>query len=95
MRRGEEDSDGGDDGERRERDQTKPVDDHGSKLPVADDLLLLIVKLHPVRDELELLEDALELAIGRGRTPVAVHRRIRRGRWNGFAGCRIGVDLLI
>ena len=64
MRGREEDRDGRDDGERREGDQTKAVDDHGRELPVANDLLLLVVELHPVGDELELLEDALKLPVG-------------------------------
>ncbi len=36
-----QDGDGGDDGEGREGDETEPVDDHGRKLPVADDFHLL------------------------------------------------------
>ena len=91
----QEDRDGRDDGERREGDQAEAVDDHGRELPVADDLLLLVVNLHPVGDELELLEDALKLSVGAGRAAVAVHRRIRRRRRNGFAGCRIIDRLLV
>ena len=47
------DGDGGDDCEGGEGDEAEPVDDHGRKLPVADYLLLLVVKLHPIRDELQ------------------------------------------
>ena len=95
VRRREEDGDGGDDGEGREGDQAEPVDDHGSKLPVADDLLLLVVKLHPVHDELELLQDALQLPVGARRASVSVHRRIRGRRRDGFAGRRIIDRLLV
>ena len=64
VRRGHEHSDGGDDGEGREGDEAEPVDHHRRELPVHDDLLLLVPDLHAVRDELELLQDALQLAVG-------------------------------
>ncbi len=82
MRRREEDRDGGDDGEGGEGDEAEAVDHHGGELPVHDDLLLLVPDLHPVRDELELLQDALELAVGGGGAAVGVRRRGggRRGR---------------
>lgn len=51
MRGREEDGDGRDHRERRERDQAEPVDDHGGKLPVHDNLLLLIAYLHPEKKE--------------------------------------------
>ncbi len=78
VRRREEHGDGGDDGEGGEGDEAEPVNDHGRELPVHDDLLLLVADLHPVRDELELLQDALQLAVGRGRAAVRVRRRRRR-----------------
>ena len=101
MRGREQHRDRRDYGEGGERDEAEPVDDHGRKLPVHDDLVLLVAYLHPVRDELELLQDALQLPVGRGRTVVSVARgagpgggrrpRIR-GHWRGLSDPTVGLQ---
>ena len=63
MRGGEENSEGSDYSEGGESDETEPVDDHGGELPVRQDLGLLVLDLHPVGDELDLLEDALQFSV--------------------------------
>ena len=70
-----QDGNGGDDSEGRKDDEAKPVDDHGGKLPVADHLIFFLLHLHPVRDKLELLQDALKFPIG----GVGSSRRCRIG----------------
>ncbi len=80
VRCGEEHGDGGDDGEGCEGDEAEAVDHHGGELPVHDDLLLLVADLHPVGDELQLLQDALQLPVGGGGAAVGVRRRRRRAR---------------
>ena len=74
----------GDDGEEGEGYEAEPVDDHRRELPVHDDLLLLVADLHAVGDELELFQDALELAVGRGRAVV----RVGGGRGLGIGRSR-------
>ncbi len=87
VRRRHEHRDSRDNSERREGNETEAIDDHGGELPIHNDFFLLVAYLHPVRDELELLEDALKFPVGRGSTGVSVahggsrlHRR-GRGTW--------------
>ena len=47
-----------------EDDEAKPVYDHGGKLPVRNHLVLLFLKFHLVRDELQLFQDALQSPSG-------------------------------
>ena len=86
VRSRQEDGNGRDDCEGRESDQAEAIDDHGSELPIPDDLLLFVVNLHPVGDELQLFEDALELAIRRGRAAVTMQRGVGRGRGKRLVG---------
>lgn len=77
----EQDGDGGNDSKSSESNETEAINDHGSKLPVTDDLQFLVMNLHAIGDEFELFENALQLTIGRGtRTCMIV----------GGSGCRAG-----
>lgn len=59
MWRGQQHRHSGNDGEDREDDEAKSVDNHGSKFPVVYHLHLLVVFLHSVRDELQLPQNGL------------------------------------
>ena len=59
MRGGQQHGHRGDDGEHREDDEAEPVHNHGSELPVVDELHLLVVLLHSVGDELQLAQNGL------------------------------------
>lgn len=48
----QQDGHGSDDGEDREDDEAEPVDDHGSELPVVDQLHFFFVLLHAICDKL-------------------------------------------
>ena len=59
--RREEDADGCDDEGDGEYPEEEPVDDHGGELPVARDLVRLVVVLDLTRDEAQLVEDGEQL----------------------------------
>ena len=50
------------DGVKGECYQTKPVDHHGSKLPVHNHLVVLVVLFHAVCDEPQFPDDALKFS---------------------------------
>lgn len=66
VRGGQQHGHSGDDGEHREDDEAEPVHDHGSELPVVDELHLLVVLLHSIGDELQLAQDGLCGTQGQG-----------------------------
>ena len=66
VRRREEEGDGGDYGEERERDEAQPVEHHGGKLPVVLDGRRVLVVANLVRYHADLLEDEAELAVDSG-----------------------------
>lgn len=81
VRRREQHRDRRDHREQGEGDETESIDYHRGEFPIHDDLLFFVADLHPVGDELELLEDALQLPVGRGRAGMGVaQRRWRRAR---------------
>jgi len=105
MRRREENGQRQDDGERRERPQTEPVDDHRRVLPVARQLRALVVGAQPRRDRAQLADDRLEqrrgAVAGARRRPGALvarpdeRRRRRRRRPPPVGACRTSDVVLV
>ena len=82
----EEQCDGGDDGEERERDETQTVEHHGGKLPVVLDGRGVLVVADLVRYDANLLKDQAELAVDSWRELGGRWRAWRQGQgvdWRG------------
>lgn len=65
VRRREEDRHRGNNREQREYDQTKAVHHHRRKLPITDEVGPLVGLPHAARDELQLAQNELQLALRR------------------------------
>lgn len=63
VRRRQQDCHGRDYRKHGENNETESIDNHGGKLPVADDFGLLVGLLHAGRDELQLPENVLQFAL--------------------------------
>jgi hypothetical protein len=87
VRRREEDRYRGNNREQREYDQTKAVHHHRRKLPITDEVGPLVGLPHAARDELQLAQNELQLALRRRADADVRHGVVQRRRRHAVQEC--------